>query len=1144
MKLPVKNRKYTSHTVYLFTTCLLQLCILCLLNIPSQLLAAEYPCDPALARAVSVQGTLEVKRARQTQWTVAGRDERFCPGDAVRTGANSRAAVLFYPETVIRLDQYSSLVITAAETDTTPSLLELLKGAAHFISRDPRSLQIITPLANAAITGTEFLVRVDEHETGVIVYEGRVEVSNAAGSVQIGANERALAQAGKAPVTEAVVRPRDAVQWTLYYPPVLSPDEQVNDTLQLAQRALAVGRVDEAQGALSMMLAQAPDNSEALALQAIITLTQNDSVLARKLAQRAVTAQPASAAAQIAMSYVQQADFDLSGALESLQHAVHDNPDDALAWARLAELRLSTGYLDEGLAAAERASAIDSRLALTQTVKGYAYLMQIKLPQASDAFDQAIGLDQAAPLPRLGLGLAKIRKGELKTGREDIETAVALDPGNSLMRSYMGKAYYEEKRDRLSGTQYEMAKSLDPNDPTPWFLDAIRKETENRPVEALHDMQTSIALNDNRAVYRSRLQLDEDLATRSANQARIYNDLGFEQLALVKGWQSVNADPANYSAHRLLSDSYSALPRHEIARTSELLQSQLLQPINLTPVPPQLAEENIFILEGAGPANTSYLEFNPLFTRNRLALQADGLYGSNSTWGNDVVQSGVYNNWSWSAGQFHYESDGYRDNNDQNQNIYDLFVQGALSYQTSVQAEYREQRTKNGDLVQRFEPDDFSTTSREKIKDQTVRLGLHQLFTPGSEIIASLIYLYNHNDNVNDTVPQAVPGLGTFNTAYDAENPINHGLTAEIQHIYLRSSFKLVSGAGYFNADGKIKAKVDNTLNPDPPLPPDEIPINSYFSDADQNWHHKNAYFYADIPYQETLIVTAGASYDDISLDQDTEITQTDFVPPPPTTTTTSSKPKFGVQKLNPKLGVTWMPWENTTLRAAAFRAITRSLVNNQTIEPTQVAGFNQFYSDQTGTKADVYGLAADQVITRDLATGVEYSWRNTSVPYLDRGRFNEVDWDEGFGRAYLYWTPTQRVAASAEYQYEDFKRDPAFTGEFQATRIQTQRVPLTASFFHPLGFFARLRTTYIDQQGKFNTNEAGFLADQPTEDKNDQFWLVDTSVGYRLPKRYGFISVGVSNLFDKNFKFVDTDPFNPRIYPERFFFSRLTLSF
>ena len=62
----------------------------------------------------------------------------------------------------------------------------------------------------------------------------------------------------------------------------------------------------------------------------------------------------------------------------------------------------------------------------------------------------------------------------------------------------------------------------------------------NRPVEALQDLQKSIELNDNRAVYRSRLLLDEDLAARSATLGRIYTDLGFQQLALVEGWKSLN----------------------------------------------------------------------------------------------------------------------------------------------------------------------------------------------------------------------------------------------------------------------------------------------------------------------------------------------------------------------------------------------------------------------------------------------------------------------------------------------------------------------------------------------------------------------------------------------------------------------------
>ncbi len=437
----------------------------------------------------------------------------------LRTGANSRVAIQLYPETIIRLDQSSSIVFTPAETTDGSTWLELLKGAAHLISRDPRSLKVITPFANAAIEGTEFLVEVATNQTDVTVYEGRVRVESAAGDVAVADGEQAIAQAGMAPFKQVLVRPRDAVQWTLYYPPVLTSG---NTTLQQAAQALDVGQVDAARGLLDMLLQQDPGNSDALALQSIIALTLNDKDSALALATRAVEAAPESATARIALSYAQQAHFDLSAALATLQYAVRKQPGNALAWSRLAELWLSVGDLDQGVNAAERAVALDVNVAHTQTVLGFAWLTEIRLPEATAAFEKAIALDQAAPLPRLGLGLAKIRRGELTAGREEIEVAVALDPGNSLIRSYMGKAYYEEKRDRLAGTQYEMARKLDPNDPTPWFYDAIRKQTENRPVEALHDLQTSIKLNDNRAVYRSRLELDSDLATRSASIARIY----------------------------------------------------------------------------------------------------------------------------------------------------------------------------------------------------------------------------------------------------------------------------------------------------------------------------------------------------------------------------------------------------------------------------------------------------------------------------------------------------------------------------------------------------------------------------------------------------------------------------------------------
>jgi len=45
------------------------------------------------------------------------------------------------------------------------------------------------------------------------------------------------------------------------------------------------------------------------------------------------------------------------------------------------------------------------------------------------------------------------------------------------------------------------------------------------------------------------------------------------------------------------------------------------------------------------------------------------------------------------------------------------------------------------------------------------------------------------------------------------------------------------------------------------------------------------------------------------------------------------------------------------------------------------------------------------------------------------------------------------------------------------------------------------------------------------------------------LPKRYGFVSVGATNLFDEKFDYADTDVNNPRIQPGRSVYCRVTLA-
>lgn len=1093
-------------------------------------IAQAATCEKWAGKVVSAQGVVEVKRAGQTLWEPAKLNETYCPGDTVRTDRKSRADIALYNHPVLRLDQNSTVTLGGMKDERT-SLVDMIGGAALFFSRVTRNLEVRTATVNAGVEGTEFFLRVEEGKTELTVFEGKVLAANAAGGLPVTTGQSAVAEAGKAPVYRVVVRPRDAVHWALYYPPVIDSrpadlKEDANDPRFHTTRAsqlLAVGRVDEATADIDKAQKLDPKNSDAFALQAMIAVTQNEKGKALELAKKAVESDPKSATARIALSYAQQAHFDLPGALGSLEEAVKLAPGNALAWARLAELQQSFGELDKSLDSAKKAAALRPDLSRTQTVLGFSHLTRVETVDARKALEQAIRLDDADPLPRLGLGLAMIREGHLEEGRREIEIAMSLDPNNSLIRSYLGKAYYEEKRDKLATGQYDMAKSLDPSDPTPHFYEAIEKQTTNRPVEALQDLEKSIELNDNRAIYRSRLLLDSDLAARSASVARIYSDLGFQQRALVEGWKSVNTDPSDFSGHRFLADSYAALPRHQIARVSELLVSQLLQPANITPIQPRLAESNLFISSVEGPSSLSFNEFNPLFNRNRIALQASGIVGNNETFGEEAIVSGIHEKFSFSLGQNYFKTDGVRENNDLRDNIFDAYVQYELFPRTSIQAEYRYRDNKRGDTELLFWENNISKELRQEEDRNHFRLGFHQSLSPQSNLIGNFSYT-KRDASVSYTLffDPAIIGAPPPDIRDVLGNSTNEkAYTGELQHIYRSKHVNTVAGAGYFKIDQDLGFSENVTW-------PGEVPPLVLFESTDTinlDISHFNVYLYANIKPVATLTITAGASGDFFKSDEnnrdDRDLKKNQF---------------------NPKFGVTWNFLPDTTFRGAVFRTMKRTLVTDQTLEPTQVAGFNQFFDDFNATEAWVYGAAVDQKFSRTLFGGAEYFYRDMQVPFLIQPSgstsfaFQNADWKEHIGRLYLNWAPHPWLALRGGYGYEKFDRDDQFSAGIR--EVKTQSVPLGASFFHPIGLSAGLNATYYNQDGEFqNKNDSSFSSG------SDTFWVVDTAVSYRLPQRYGFVSVGATNLFDKKFDYADTDVNNPRIQPGRSVYCRVTLA-
>ncbi|MEP6880061.1 MAG: TonB-dependent receptor, partial [Nitrosospira sp.] len=597
------------------------------------------------------------------------------------------------------------------------------------------------------------------------------------------------------------------------------------------------------------------------------------------------------------------------------------------------------------------------------------------------------------------------------------------------------------------------------------------KQTQNRPVEALWDLQKSIDLNNNRAVYRSKLLLDQDQAARGSSLARIYDNLGFEKRALMETAKSLSLDPASHSSHRFLSDAYINIPRHEIARVSELLQAQLLQPINVNPVQPQLAVADLNIITGTGPSRAGFNEFAPLVERNKPQFVASGILGSNSTAGDETVLSALYGRASVSVGQFHYNTNGFRPNNDQKHNVYNAFVQYAVTPRFNVQAEVRTRKTEQGDLLLDFDPNVFKVDNQRELTQDTARVGARFALSPQQDLITSVIYTTRNEDKIDAGFISDSGNLFNINSISKSQ-----GYQAEAQYLFRGNRFNVTAGAGtyqigveeqlrqHFVKSGHIFC-LESSLDPSCLL--------------DYRRERTNGYTYANVNFSRNVTTTLGLSYDSYKEGVD-----------------------FEINKFNPKFGLQWDITSSLRLRLAWFETIKSALVANQTIEPTQVAGFNQLFDDTNGTKARRKGIGVDAHVAKDVYGGFEVSRRDLEVPALTglATVSSIMKQQESLYRAYLYWLPHINWAVRGEPQFEKFTRALSAIDPTAPSRIETFSAPLSLNYYNPAGLFAKVTTTYVWQEL--------VRSGTPVNAGISDFFLLDTTLGYRLPKRRGIISL------------------------------------
>ncbi len=172
---------------------------------------------------------------------------------------------------------------------------------------------------------------------------------------------------------------------------------------------------------------------------------------------------------------------------------------------------------------------------------------------------------------------------------------------------------------------------------------------------------------------------------------------------------------------------------------SELLQSQLLQPINMTPIQPRSGESSLFLISAGGPGTASFNEFNPLFTSDGYTVQLNGMVGEHNTYGGDAIVAGIVGKGAFSVGYSGFNTDGFRANDDQNDQIFDRLrpvrLHAADERAGGVPAPEPQVRGHGAPLSSRTFtfPDE-----RSNMETDTGRLGFRHAFSPESIVLASV----------------------------------------------------------------------------------------------------------------------------------------------------------------------------------------------------------------------------------------------------------------------------------------------------------------------------------------------------------------------------------------------------------------------
>ena len=1109
---------------------------------------------PLPSRLVMSQGIVEIRKVGTDFWTAVRPRQIFQPGDRLRTGERSRAEVYLSGGMTVQKGEFSEMEIPPSSEPT------FKRGLFKIFNREPaKGSQFGLPnTTTAAIRGTDFIVKVDANgDAEVIVLDGEVVLRNLKGEVILNRMERGKAERDRAPGKSAVLEAAsDLIQWNLYYPAVLDPAElgwtaaekaaltfsleayssgdlvravdlypwkrtdiSPAESAYQAALLLSVGQVDKAQLLLRKLGGDAPRSLTRL-------------IAAVKSTLQSEWPEPRSASDWLAESYYHQSRHQLESARLAARAAVTNAPSFGFAWARLAEMEFSFGRKEETAKAIARALVLSPRNAQALALQGFILAAQGQTRAALSQFDRAIEADAALGNAWLGRGLCSFRAGRAAEGLQDLLVAASLEPQRGLLRSYLAKAFAQTGDRTHAAQELRLAIELDPQDPTPWLYSALLHQEQHEINQAIRELEQSQTLNDNRQIYRSRHLLDQDRAVRSANLAHLYSDVGMREVSVREASRSVAFDPANYSAHLFLADSYEAMRdparfnlRYETVWFNELLLANLLSPV------------------GAGRLSqgVSAQEYSRLFQRDGFGFSSSTSARSDGIYRERASQFGNLGKTSYALDLDYQYHSGVRPNNRlDSTEWYSSFKQQITERDTALLL-VKYQDYSSGDNFQYYDPAQLRPHFRfQEKQDPILAAAWHQEWAPGVHTLFLGSRLINAQRFTDRAVPQILlqeDAGGTLvsrdTTNLDVDYRNNLAIySAELNQILDSKWLTLSAGGRYQTGDFETRNLLNN---------PSSVPFLLATPAADaaskDGFERSTGYGYLTLKPVETLRLIGG-----LTLDRET--VPRNFRHPPIT------GGEEDHSHAGPKAGFIWSPMAGATLRGVYSRSLGGvSLDESYRLEPTQIAGFPQAFrtlipestagvGSLSAPEFETAGLAVDlklgsktyaglqaERLTSDVSrqTGV-FTAQNGTIPATPDSITEQLNFEEHSLALHLSRLLGDEFLAGARYRLtrSDLKDNyPGVPGAILTTANPSQhallhQVSTHLLFHHPSGFFSQMEALWFAQ------NNSGYAPAQPGDDVFQQ----NVYVGYRFRGGRGEFRLGLLNLSGADFRLNPLTPY------------------